>query len=164
LQRWMSGEPVLARPSTLAYRLRMFVARHRLEAAALVVAIVALLGGLLAAIVQARRAEAEASRATAVTRFLTTMLGSADPNALGRDVTVREVVNKATADAEALDATPRLASAVRGVIGQTLAGLGDFDAAAHQYAVAIEAERRVAPAGSAETVRLLTMASFAHEN
>ena len=164
LHRWASGEPVLARRGTLPYRLRKFVARHRLEVAAIVVAVVALVGGLLAAIIQARRAEAEASRATAVTRFLTTMLGSADPNTLGRDVTVREVVEQATADAAALDATPHLASAVRGVIGQTLAGLGDFDGAAEQYAVAIAAERRVAPAGSAEALRLLTMASFAHEN
>lgn len=164
LQRWMSGEPILARPSTLAYRLRMFVARHRLEAAALVVAFVALVGGLLTAIVQARRAEAEAIRATAVTRFVTTMLGSADPNALGRDVTVREVVIKATTDAAALDATPELASAVRGVIGQTLVGLGDFDTATEQYAVALAAERRVAPSGSAEALRLLTMTSYAQEN
>jgi len=164
LQRWTSGEPVLARPSSLAYRIQRFAARHRIEVAATVVAIVALVGGLLAAVVQARRAEDEASRATAVTRFLTTMLGSADPNALGKDITVREVLAKATTDAAALDATPQLASAVRGVIGQTFVGLGDFDAAAQQFALALAAERRVAPAGSAETLRLLTMASFAHEN
>ena len=164
LQRYTSGEPILARASTLAYRMRKFVARHRLEVAALVVALVALVGGLLAAVSQARRAEAEANRATAVTRFLTTMLGSPDPNGLGRDVTVRAVVSKAIDDAAALDATPRLASAVRGVIGQTLVGLGDFDGAAQQYALALDAERRAAPGGSAETVRLLTMASFAQEN
>ncbi|HTV01374.1 MAG TPA: serine/threonine-protein kinase [Luteitalea sp.] len=164
LQRWTSGQAVLARPSSLAYRTRKFVARHRLEVAAVVVALVALVGGLLAAVIQARRAEAEADRATAVTRFLTTMLGSADPNARGRDVTVRDVVTKATADAAALDATPQLAAAVRGVIGQTLVGLGDFDEAAKQYAVALAAERRIAPRGSAEALRLLTMASFAHEN
>ncbi|MGV3520307.1 serine/threonine-protein kinase, partial [Luteitalea sp.] len=85
LQRWTAGEPVLARPSSVAYRLRKLVARHRLEVAAVVVAIVALLGGLLTAVVQARRAEDEARRSTAVTRFVTTMLGSADPNALGRE-------------------------------------------------------------------------------
>ncbi|MGV3516282.1 tetratricopeptide repeat protein, partial [Luteitalea sp.] len=119
---------------------------------------------LLTAVVQARRAEDEARRATAVTRFVTTMLGAADPNALGREVTVREVLGKATTDAAALEATPRLASAVRGVIGQTFAGLGDFDAAVQQYTLALAAERRAAPDGSPETLRLLTQISFAHEN
>ena len=99
-----------------------------------------------------------------MTRFLTTMLGSADPNSLGKDITVREVLAKATTDASALDATPQLASAVRGVIGQTFVGLGDFDAAVQQFTIAVAAERRIAPEGSAEMVRLLTNVSFAHEN
>ena len=39
----------------------------------------------LAAIVQARRADAQSRRATEVTRFLTSMLSSAEPGALGKD-------------------------------------------------------------------------------
>lgn len=164
LQRWADGEPVLARPSSVGYRVRRFVARHTIEVAAVAVAVMALIGGLLAAILQARRAEAETRRATAVTGFLTTMLGSADPSALGKDVTVREVLAKATTNADALHSTPHLESAVRGVIGQTFLGLGDYDASVRQLELAVTAERRAALGDSPEIVRLLTKVSLAHES
>jgi serine/threonine-protein kinase len=164
LQRWAEGEPVLARPTSVGYRVRKFARRHTIEVAAVAVAVVALVGGLLAAMLQARRAEAETQRATAVTRFLTTMLGSADPGALGKDVTVREVLEKATTNADALDSTPKLASAVRGVIGQTFLSLGDYDASVKQLALAVAAEKRAAPGRNPEIVRLMTKASLAHQS
>ena len=58
------GEPVLARPDSLAYRARRFVGRHRGGVAAATLAIVAVLAGLAGTITQARRAEQQSDRAT----------------------------------------------------------------------------------------------------
>ncbi len=163
LARWQRGEPIVARPDSVAYRLRKLVQRRKLEAAAVVFAVLALAGGLIGAIAQARRADAESRRATEVVRFLTTMLGSAEPGALGKDATVGAVLDRASSNAAALDPTPDLAAEVRGIIGRTFIALGNYEAAEAQLRRALDAERRVAPAGSVETARLLSGVSEAQE-
>lgn len=171
LARWSRGEPIEARPPSIAYRTTRFVQRH--WAASAVAATLSV--GLAAATVvsmraaadaraQATRADAEGRRASEVTRFLTRMLSSADPGELGKDVTVREVLQRASADAASLDATPELAAEVRSVMGQTFRALGDFDAAAQQVQLALAADRRRSPQGTADTVRLLMMFSHMQES
>ena len=64
LRRWQAGEPVLARPDSLSYRVRRFVGRHRGGVAAASLAMVAVLAGLVGTITQARRAEQQSERAT----------------------------------------------------------------------------------------------------
>jgi serine/threonine-protein kinase len=164
LERWQRGEPVVARPASVGYRLQRFVARHLLETAAVALAIVGLVGGLIAATVQARRAEAQSRRATEVTRFLTSMLTSADPDAMGKDVTVRAVIDQAVMDARALESTPEVASEIRAAIGRTLTSLGDYEAAEQQLRLALAAEKRAKPGGSVEEARLLVWVSFAQES
>ena len=124
LTRWADGAPIQARPPSVAYQATRFLQRH--WAASLVAGALSL--GLAGATVvsirtaaearaQAARADEQGRRATEVTRFLTTMLGSADPGALGKDITVREVLQRASTNAAALDPTPQLAAEVRAVIG-----------------------------------------------
>ena len=163
LQFWAEGQRILARPDSVGYRLRKLMGRRRLETAAVVFAVVALVGGLLAAIVQARRADAQSRRASAVTSFLASMLSSAEPGALGKDALVRDVLTKATRDAAALDPTPALAAEVRGIIGRTHLALGNYEAAEQQLRLALAAERRAMPGGSVETARLLSGVSEAQE-
>jgi serine/threonine-protein kinase len=163
LQLWAAGQPILARPDSVGYRLRKLIGRRKLETSAVVFALVALVGGLLAAIVQARRADAQSQRATEVTRFLTAMLSSAEPGALGKDALVRDVLTQASKDAAALDPTPALAAEVRGIIGRTYIALGSYEVAEQQLRLALDAERRAAPEGSVETARLLSGVSEAQE-
>ena len=164
LQRWADGQPILARPDSVSYRLRKLVGRRKLETAAVVFALVALVGGLVTAIIQARRADAQSVRAAEVTRFLTAMLSSAEPGALGKDALVRDVLTNASKDAAALDPTPSLAAEVRGIIGRTYIALGNYEAAEQQLRLALAAERRTAPGGSIETARLLSGVSEAQES
>jgi serine/threonine-protein kinase len=154
----------VARPDSVGYRLKKLIQRRKLEAAAVVFAVLALTGGLLAALAQARRADAQSRRATEVVRFLTTMLGSAEPGALGKDATVRQVLDGAARDAVALDPTPQLAAEVRGIIGRTHLGLGNYEMAQEQLRIALAANRRVTPEGSVETTRLLSALSEAQES
>jgi eukaryotic-like serine/threonine-protein kinase len=57
ITRYLDGRPILARPSTAAYRAGKFLRRHRLGAAAATLVIVSLVAGLGAAVYEWRRAE-----------------------------------------------------------------------------------------------------------
>lgn len=171
LTRSATGAPISARPPSVTYRVTRFVQRHwaasgvaAVLSVGLAVATATSLRAAEDARAQALRADAQSRRATEVTRFLTTMLGSANPGDLGKDVTVREVLQGAVKDVANLDATPQLAAEVRAVIGQTFLSLGDYAAAEEQLRLAVAAERGVMPAGSVETVRLLTELSHAIES
>ena len=64
LRRWQAGEPVAARPDSVAYRSARFVGRHRGAVAAAAFTLVVIVAGLAGTISQARRAELERERAT----------------------------------------------------------------------------------------------------
>lgn len=61
--RYLEGQPVEARRGSTAYRARKFVRRHRVGAAATALVLVALAGGILATLSEARRARAAEARA-----------------------------------------------------------------------------------------------------
>jgi len=57
IDRYLTGQPVLARKSSLAYHAEKFVRRHSLAVTATVLILISLLGGIAVAVSQARRAE-----------------------------------------------------------------------------------------------------------
>jgi tetratricopeptide (TPR) repeat protein len=65
LRRFLADEPVLARPDTAFYRVSKFVKRHTVGTALVGIAVVALSASVLAATLQARRAERAAAQAIA---------------------------------------------------------------------------------------------------
>jgi eukaryotic-like serine/threonine-protein kinase len=65
LQRFLSDEPVQARPDTAYYRVSKFVKRHTVGTALVGIAVVALSASVLAAAIQAHRAEQAAVQAIA---------------------------------------------------------------------------------------------------
>lgn len=83
LRRFLDRRPVRARPATATYRAGRFVARHRLAVLAATLAVVSLLGGLTAALWQARVAQAEAERAKRARGFLGSILEKLDPEQRG---------------------------------------------------------------------------------
>ena len=103
LQRWQRGEPVLAQPDRLSYRLAKFVSRHRAPVAlgttavlALIVASALALWQAAVATQEAERARQEATRALAVQGFLTELFAAnsadqSDPQAAQRK-TAREPI------------------------------------------------------------------------
>jgi serine/threonine-protein kinase len=145
LKRWLDGMPVTARPDSVGYRLGKFVRRRRLELASAAIVVLTLIGGVISTVVQAREAEAERARTAAINEFLLTMLGSADPGALGPDATVKSVLDSAAVKADALRDQPDLEAEVRMAIGQTYVGLGDYAAARTHFERALELRRADAP-------------------
>ena len=163
LRNYLDGLPVTARPDGAMYRLRKLLARRKLESAAVAIAVLSLVGGLVVAVVQAERAQQQSQRAEQVKSFLTTMLGAANPDSLGKDVKVREVLDAAAQRAESLQTTPELEAEVRSIIGDTYVALGEYGAGEAQFKRALDAQQRRTPDGSQEMVLTLSRISHAQE-
>jgi len=157
IRRFLADEPISARPPSAMYQMRKFARRNRALVGAAAAVVVALVLGLALtstqlvratraeALAAARLADAEAARAEAdaqaaeartqadiaraVNEFLNDdLLTAAQPEAEGRDVTVREAIDRAleTVD-ERFGDRPVIRAAVLSTIGQTLWRLGDLD-------------------------------------
>lgn len=145
IRRYLHDEPIEARPASASYQLRKFARRNRVLVGGMITTLMAfMIGGAfavyfgVAAHSQRREAIAQRDTSDAVTDFLAEMLAAADPNVRGRDVTVREVLDKAAADIDGRFADqPLVAARLRYTIGTTYQGLGFYDLAETQLSAAI---------------------------
>ena len=163
IRRFLEDRPIVARPPSAIYQVSKFARRHKALVAGVLVLFLVLIAGVAATLWQARlarerarEAELEKAKAQAVTTFLTEMLESVDPaQARGRDVSVREALDAATArvDSGAMAEQPAVEIAVRNVIGTTYGSLGSFEPAERQLRAAIDAGSRIseAPAERADS-------------
>ena len=163
LRAFLDGMPVTARPDGMGYRLGKFVRRRRIELAAGGVAVAALVGGIVVSRARAQEAERERTRAVEITAFLTNMLIAANPSELGREVTMREVMDSAAVRADALRDRPALEIEIRTVIAGTYLGLGSYDEALAEYQKALDAARRSEPVPGRATALALSQLSTGHE-
>lgn len=138
IRRFLSDEPIAARPPSRAYQLRKFASRNKGLMGGLCAAAVVLAAGVAGVAWQAVRAtrgwdmaQTEADNALAVNEFLDQMLASADPeNTGGREVTVREVLDLSGQSVGELLATrPRVHVSIRGTLTNTYRSIGDLDRA-----------------------------------
>ena len=145
LRRWLDGRPIAARPDTAGYRLRKFVARHRLGVGSASAVLLALVAGLGLALWQANvarehasradaeaaRAQEQAARAESVKQFLSSIFLQVDP--LKRDAqgerTLAQAFDEALAriDTEFAD-DPVTRIDLLDDFGEIRAGQGDFAA------------------------------------
>lgn len=153
VQRWLADEPVSAHPESAVRRLSRWARRHKPlvagTVALLVTALIAtsvglvVLGSKQREVVRQRNAAKQAeAKATAVSGFLIDdMLGAAKPEqALGRKMTVEEVLEAASAkvDAGALATQPEVEPHIRLTIGDAWRKLGLYDRAELQMRKALE--------------------------
>ncbi|MGB0715819.1 MAG: protein kinase domain-containing protein, partial [Phycisphaerae bacterium] len=152
LRRYLCDQPIEARPASAMYQLAKFARRNRALISGAATTVVALVFGLVfsimgfleasrerdakqSALVEANRErdakQAALLQANEVTRFFTNILAKASPEALGKDITVREVLD-VTADDMSDDFAdrPRLESKIRATLGSTYMALSEFDRAA----------------------------------
>jgi len=138
LRRYRTGLPVLARPSTLGYRVSKFVGRHRLGVGVAALLALVILGLAATMTVQAARLarqrdeiRRERDKAVQVAGFLEEIFSAADPaQARGGTVTAREVLDRGAAriTAELAD-QPEVQAALAAAIGRSYGGLGLYDRA-----------------------------------
>jgi serine/threonine protein kinase len=106
LQRFLQGEPVLALPVSVWYRTRKFVLRHRLQTAAVAIAVMLIAGFIVGLTTELRRVRLERDRADRLASFMAQVFRAPDPSA-GHPETIsaRDLLDGATALIES-DTTP----------------------------------------------------------
>ncbi|MEW5742994.1 MAG: serine/threonine-protein kinase [Myxococcota bacterium] len=172
LRRHLACEPVTAHPGGAWYRLRRFVQRRRWGVATAALIFTTLLVGTVVSLVQYQKAEAaferadaEARRARAALDFVISVLKQGDPEKAGRDVTVRQAVERAARllDDGALEREqPLVASAVRSNLAETFMGLGDWQAADAQVKAALAIYERAGLGDDELLAQTLLLAAQVH--
>jgi len=149
LAAFLAGRPITARPQTLAYRARKFVARNAYAvggSAAATVILVAMGVVFTVRLAGERdRATLEAERATQVAGFLESLFEAPDPFASdAANLSAREMLDAgATRLQEELADQPEVQSTLLGAIGRTYAGLGLWDEAERLLRSAIDINARI---------------------
>lgn len=96
LERYLHKLPVNARAPSFAYRLRKYVQRNRIGASTVILSMLAVVIGISTTLWQARVAQEESRRATAVSNFLVSLFEASKSGQLPeRRLTLEDVVRRA---------------------------------------------------------------------
>ncbi|MEL6444469.1 MAG: serine/threonine-protein kinase [Bacteroidota bacterium] len=159
LRRHRTGQPIEARPPSVAYRLRKYVARHRVGVAmtaAFVLAVVALTGVYISRLTTERnRAAEQAARAEEALTFMDYVLSSANPFQTNRRDTLRmgDLLDGAVlAAADSLVDQPTVQDRIHTVLGNAYSGIGRWHEADSLFRLALPGLRDT-PLAYANTAR-----------
>lgn len=178
LRRFLSDEPILARPASAGYQLRKFSTRHKgLVAAVLAILVILVAGALIstwealragraerAAILQRDRADTEAATAKAVNEFLENDLlaqagataQAAIRNSPDQDLKVRTALDRAAARiAGKFAARPAVEASIRATIGRSYFDLGLYPQAEQQLERAMDLQRHTSKPDDADLLQTL---------
>lgn len=156
IQAYLEQRPVAARRGGTRYRMLRFVRRHAIAVVLGTATVLALVGGLSAALWQRDIARTEAKTAEQVVGFLTRLLSSATPDAgRGRDLTVKEVVASGAERIQSeLADEPQVQVRLQMLLADVLGVLGDNDDADILYEKALTTERKLHGEYSVEVARI----------
>jgi serine/threonine protein kinase/tetratricopeptide (TPR) repeat protein len=168
IERYLTSQPIHARPPSSFYKVRKLIARHRVPFASGAVAfvllavfatfafattiLVLLAGfGITMSVLFARqrreriRAEAEHAKAEQVSDFLQSMLSSVAPEeAVGREVNVRYILEEAAKRLEGeLGDQPEIRATIQRALGLTYQKLNLFEEAIGHLSTVLETRRRI---------------------
>ena len=169
LENFLSGEPVAARAPTIRYRVRKFVYRHKLSVAAAAFAILALTGGLIGTLWQARQAqlhaeqaELQAQRAEQVAAFLVELFEESDPTkANDGSKTAREMLDQGFEKVQTeLAGQPAIQAQMLGIIGKVYQNLGLYDEAFSALEKAVDGFRNAGERSPGYVSSLLELANL----
>ncbi|MEO0576182.1 MAG: serine/threonine-protein kinase [Pseudomonadota bacterium] len=163
LQRYLAHRPVLARPSTLSYRMGKFLKRNRVSTAIAASALVVIATGSVISVKQItneRDIARESQRsAEAISEFLTNIFVSADPgNAKGEEVTAVALLDYGKQQIENdLSDDPATQLVMHRVLADTYYSLERWDDSNEQLvaALAVAASMQDADISEIATVKLL---------
>ncbi len=133
LRRYLEGQPVLAQPDSVGYRMRKFVGRHRGATAMAALALALILGASVMALMQAHRARLAAADAQEINAFLMEVLTESSIDHAGSEVGLGDVLEAAGARVDARFANrPEIAAGLRHALGNNLLNLNRLEAADRQ--------------------------------
>jgi non-specific serine/threonine protein kinase/serine/threonine-protein kinase len=144
VRRFLADEPVAASAPGTFERLRKFAIRHRKAVAATLVVIVALIGGIVARTIEARRAHEARRQAELVTQFLVELFDEGNPwNGKGQEVSMRDLLLTGAQKVKGeLKDSPVARAEVLSSIGIALMHEGDDDTAYPLLREALELRRK----------------------
>lgn len=166
LDRYLRGDPVVARPDSASYRLRKFAVKHRLAVGAVAAVVLALAAGLAVASWQLRIARVEKKRAEDVKEFVASIFRSADPYFTGeRQMKASQLLTlaKERIDRE-MASQPEASAELLAIVGEAQANLEEYDAARSTLQAALDLAARKLPAGSVHTSQALAQLATIHAN
>lgn len=174
VRRYLLGEPIEARRSSLLYLLAKRISRHKWISVLAAATILSVVAGLIASIslwrLATRReqlAQRNAHRAEAVQGFLADTLAAANISIGGRgDISVRQAIDESVRqlDQRPLTGEPTVEGNIRLTIGRTYASLGLYDLAerqlrlAHKLASEAASETQSSLEAQVELVEVLRLA------
>jgi tetratricopeptide (TPR) repeat protein len=139
IRHYLNGDPIAARPPTLAYQMKVFARKNRaLVAAAAAVLAVLLVGVFTSTILyvraEAQRAEAERQRqrALAAVGFLGDLVESADPMLVGTEVKIADLLRQYGRKVDdAFPDDPEIEASIRTSIANAYQTLNLYEKAGH---------------------------------
>jgi eukaryotic-like serine/threonine-protein kinase len=152
IRRYLTNQPIVARPPSASYQLQKFARRHRALVAGVGAVFLVLTAGLAVSTWQAVRARRAEAAAKAVSDFLQNDLlaqaSAANQSGPGMkpdpDLKVRTALDRAAAKIEGkFDKQPRVEAAIRNTLGQTYQDLGLYPESRKQLELALELQRGV---------------------
>lgn len=161
IDRFLTSQPITARPPSAIYQIRKFAQRNRILVGGIIGVFVALALGILTTGSQAYRAGraeqsalAEAATNAEINRFLTTMFAAVNPGADGHDVRVVDVLKRAAKDIDQSFADqPRVAIALRDAIGTAYKNLTIYSDAEPQFRAGLALARATFGENSREALK-----------
>jgi serine/threonine protein kinase len=126
IERYLEHLPVVARPASAGYRIKMYALRHRVGVGVAVGAAAMLVAFAVMQAVELRRITRERDRANRITGFMTGMFKVSDPSeARGNSITAREILDKASSDIDTgLAQDPELQARLMYTMGNVYLSLG----------------------------------------
>ena len=152
INRYLSHEPVEARPASTGYRLQKYVRRHRIGVAVatglvmLLAAFVAMQGVQLRRTTRERdRANRERDRASRITDFMAGIFKVSDPGeARGNSITARELLDNASKEVDTgLARDPETQAQMMQVMGDVYSSLGLYRRAEPLQRQSMEIRQRI---------------------
>jgi eukaryotic-like serine/threonine-protein kinase len=139
IRRHLDGLPIVARKDTVGYRATKFIQRNRIAVSAAGIVMLAIVGGLLVALWEARQARAQRDVARDINTFLQDMLGAAAPDAKGVNVKVVDVLSDASIRARSeLARQPQVMADILMTLGRTYISLGLYQPAEANLRAALD--------------------------
>ncbi|MBX2819939.1 MAG: serine/threonine-protein kinase [Rhodothermaceae bacterium] len=156
LERYLENRPVLAQNDTFRYRTFKFIQRKRSLVLVSTLAVLALVGGLVAALLSANFAKQEASRANAANEFMNEMFVAVDPDQLEGDVfTLQDLFGIGLEKIDALDSQPLAKAEIQGIMANGYLNMSEFSQAESLYSANIEIYRKASRIHSREFINSL---------
>ena len=167
IQRYVSNEPVEARPPTTAYLLGKFASKYRIGLGVSAAFVLLLVAATIVSIGLAKEARRASQEAGAITSFLQDdLLGQASPKGQitgerpDRNITVRTLLDRANARVSGrFNTQPQMEASIRLTIGTAYGDLGMYEEASNQLEHALELRRR--SLGSKHPDTLIVMSNLA---